>query len=350
MLRHSFFQRCCCQELLLCSDQNYFGWNICSLLSSKPGCRNEEWILFTGHSWFEWSPHWTHWLLMWIARKQQLVSCLCAQEGQKQWRSLKSAEFFNPGTGQGILVQPLDQRVVHQLSPKEGGRRRWCVSVVGVCATSPSMLPARPMESTAAWFVTEDPSCSFNESLKRSPSRMVTLALHTKQVSKKILKPINVTWLDLEQGIERDQHLSQGLLLPRSNEIACFRKLRKPFPDPVTELCPSCRSPLCWQQLLPSFCRRISSSFWRKSISGKQMVTGYVCLQREERTRNLTHLLGWEWRTDLGKVLLKVLPRNGKEVGDYLWTHLYILKEVSWPNVMDSFIILIFLCAIKGIN
>lgn len=29
----------------MCSDQNYLGWNICSLLSSKPGRRKEEWIL-----------------------------------------------------------------------------------------------------------------------------------------------------------------------------------------------------------------------------------------------------------------------------------------------------------------
>lgn len=68
-----------------------------------------------------------------------------------------------------------------------------------------------------------DPSCSFSGSWKSSSS-IVTLALHIKQT--KVMKTFNVSWQDLEQGTEMDLHLSQGLLLPRSNKIACFGKLR----------------------------------------------------------------------------------------------------------------------------
>lgn len=68
-----------------------------------------------------------------------------------------------------------------------------------------------------------DPSCSFSESWKRSSSRIVTLALQTKQ--KLVMKPFNVSWQDLEQGTEMNLHLSQGLVLLSSNKIACFGKL-----------------------------------------------------------------------------------------------------------------------------
>lgn len=54
------------------------------------------------------------------------------------------------------------------------------VAVMGVCATSSPTLRAGSLESMAA-FGTEDPSCSFDESLKRSPSRIVTLVLRTNQ-------------------------------------------------------------------------------------------------------------------------------------------------------------------------
>lgn len=133
------------------------------------------------------------------------------------------------------------------------------VSVVGICAMASPALPARPLESTAAWLIgTEDPSCSFSESLKRSPSRVMTPVLHTKQ-KKIILKAINVSWVVLEprpwEGFA-SVHLSQGPLLPRRNKMTCLRKLRKSFPDPVTAISVSaCRWSLHWEQLLANSCR-----------------------------------------------------------------------------------------------
>lgn len=97
----------------------------------------------------------------------------------------------------------LPARGAQQLRPAvRRQKRERRAAVLGEHPPQRSCGAAREHSSTAA-FGAEGPSRSRKESLKRSPSRTVTLALCV--TPKKItLKPIGVSWLDLEHGLKRD--------------------------------------------------------------------------------------------------------------------------------------------------
>lgn len=105
---------------------------------------------------------------------------------------------------------------------------------LGVCASSSPTPPAGPPERTA-WLhlVQIHPVHSGELEEEFFKDWDPCIAYKTKE---ELMKLFNISWQDLEQGTKMDLHLYQSLLLPWSNEITCFGKLRESFPHPVRNL------------------------------------------------------------------------------------------------------------------